>query len=100
MALCRGRPRAPHQGRLRDSLLVAFEGLRTTVPSVATVLSGPVQDQAARAGRLDRIQSLGLEWLGSASYRQQPMRFPPHPSATRPIRSLVLRVDPVGPGPI
>jgi FixJ family two-component response regulator len=46
MALCWGRPRAPHEGRLRDSLLVAFEGLRTTVPSVATVLSGPVQDQA------------------------------------------------------
>jgi hypothetical protein len=34
MALCWGRPRAPHRGCLRDSLLVAFEGLRTTVPSV------------------------------------------------------------------
>ena len=62
MALCWGRPRAPHEGRLRDSLLVAFEGLRTTVPSVATVLSGPVQDQAALSGRLDR--SSRWAWSG------------------------------------
>jgi hypothetical protein len=71
MALCWWRLRAPQQGRLSDSRLVAFEGLRTTVQSVATVLYGPVQGQAALYGRLDRIQSLGLEWLGSASYRQQ-----------------------------
>jgi len=68
MALCWGRPRAPHGGCLRDSLLVAFEGLRTTVPSVATVLSGPVQDQAALAGRLDRSS----RWAWSGWVRQLP----------------------------
>jgi hypothetical protein len=41
--------------------LAAFEGLMTTVRPVATVLCGPVPDQAARYGLLDRIQSLGLE---------------------------------------
>jgi hypothetical protein len=94
-ARCWWRRRDPHQGRLSDSRLVAFEGLTTTVQSVATVLCGPVQDQAALSGRLDRIQSLGLEWLGSGSYRQQPTRFPPRPSTTRPIRGLVVYVHPV-----
>jgi hypothetical protein len=49
------------KGRLSDSLLAAFEGLTTTVQPVETVLYGPVQDQAALYGLLDRIQSLGLE---------------------------------------
>jgi hypothetical protein len=47
------------KGRLSDSLLAAFEGLMTTVQPVATVLHGPVQDQAALYRLLDRIQSLG-----------------------------------------
>ena len=49
------------KGRLSDSLLAAFEGLTATVEPVETVLHGPVQDQAALYGLLDRIQSLGLE---------------------------------------
>ena len=49
------------KGRLSDSLLTAFEGLTTTAQPVETVLYGPVQDQAALYGLLDRIQSLGLE---------------------------------------
>ena len=49
------------KGRLSDSLLAAFEGLSATVEPVETVLYGPVQDQAALYGLLDRIQSLGLE---------------------------------------
>jgi hypothetical protein len=40
-------PTRSASGRLSDSLLVAFEGLTTTVQPVATVLAGPVQDQAA-----------------------------------------------------
>ena len=48
------------KGRLSDSLLAAFEGLSATVEPVETVLYGPVQDQAALYGLLDRIQSLGL----------------------------------------
>jgi hypothetical protein len=49
------------KGRLSDSLLAVFEGLIASVEPVETVLHGPVQDQAALYGLLDRIQSLGLE---------------------------------------
>jgi hypothetical protein len=41
--------------------LAAFEGLTTTVQPVATVLYGPVQEQAALYRLVDRIQSLGLQ---------------------------------------
>jgi hypothetical protein len=40
-------------GRL--TLLAAFEGLTTTEHPVETVLYGPIQDQAALFGLLDRI---------------------------------------------
>ena len=49
------------RGRLTDSLLTAFEGMRASVEPVETVLHGPVRDQAALYGLLDQIQSLGLE---------------------------------------
>jgi hypothetical protein len=49
------------KGRLSDSLLAAFEGLTATVEPVETVLCGPVSDQTALHGLLDRIESLGLE---------------------------------------
>jgi hypothetical protein len=58
---CWWRLRDPHQGRLSDALLAAFEGLTTTVQPVATVLYGPIQDQAALYRLVDRIQSLGLQ---------------------------------------
>jgi hypothetical protein len=51
------------KGRLSDSLLAVFEGLTASVEPVETVLHGPVQDQAALHGLLDRIQSLGLELI-------------------------------------
>ena len=51
------------RGRLTDSLLAAFEGMRASVEPPETVLQGPVQDQAAVYGLLDRIQALGLELL-------------------------------------
>jgi hypothetical protein len=41
--------------------MAAFEGMRASVEPVETVLHGPVQDQAALYGLLDRIQDLGLE---------------------------------------
>jgi hypothetical protein len=47
--------------RLSDSLLAVFEGLTASVEPVEPVLHGPVQDQAALYGLLDRIQVLGLE---------------------------------------
>ncbi|HEY4726138.1 MAG TPA: hypothetical protein VIJ13_09325 [Actinomycetota bacterium] len=49
------------RGRLSDSLVAAFEGMRASVEPVETVLHGPVEDQAALHGLLERIQSLGLE---------------------------------------
>jgi hypothetical protein len=51
------------RGRLSDSLVAAFEGMHASVEPVETVLHGPVQDQAALYGLLDRVQALGLELL-------------------------------------
>ena len=49
------------RGRLSDSAMAAFEGMRASVEPVETVLHGPVLDQAALYGLLDRVQALGLE---------------------------------------
>jgi hypothetical protein len=49
------------KGRVSAQLLTAFEGMDATVQSVETVLRGPLLDQAALHGLLDRIQALGLE---------------------------------------
>jgi hypothetical protein len=49
------------RGRVSEQLLTVFEGMEATVQSVETVLRGPVRDQAALHGLLDRIQALGLE---------------------------------------
>jgi hypothetical protein len=51
------------KGRMSEQLLSAFEGMDATVQSVETVLRGPVLDQAALHGLLDRIQALGLELI-------------------------------------
>jgi hypothetical protein len=51
------------KGRMSAQLICAFEGMDATVHSVETVLRGPVLDQAALHGLLDRIQALGLELL-------------------------------------
>ena len=74
------------KGRLSDSLLAAFEGMRASVQPVETVLYGPVQDQAALYGLLNRIQSLGLELVEirqlSAAADEvvaEPERHPPDP---------------------
>jgi hypothetical protein len=49
------------KGKLSEATLAAFEGLQYSVQPIETVLCGPVPDQAALHGLLDRIQSLGLE---------------------------------------
>lgn len=49
------------KGKVSEATLSTFEGLRCSVQPVETVLSGPVADQAALHGLLERIQSLGLE---------------------------------------
>jgi hypothetical protein len=52
-------------GRLSDSVLAAFEcearGLTARVEPAAMVVYGPVPDQAALGGLLDRMLSSGLE---------------------------------------
>jgi hypothetical protein len=64
------------RGRLSRTLASEFEqlALATSVEPVETVLSGPVEDQAALHGLLRRIESLGLELL-------EVRRFPSMPSA-------------------
>jgi hypothetical protein len=69
------------KGRLSDSVLAGFEGLRATVQPVETVLYGPVQDQAALYGLLDRIQSLGLELV---EVRQLPASTDQVPAEPQP----------------
>jgi hypothetical protein len=51
------------KGRMSAQLLSVFEGMDATVQPMETVLHGPVLDQAALHGLLDRIQALGLELL-------------------------------------
>ena len=71
------------RGRLSESLVAAFEGMHASVEPVepvGTVLHGPVQDQAALYGLLDRIQALGLELV---EVRRLPDP-PAEPEVTRP----------------
>ena len=51
------------RGRLGEKVAKRFEGFDMKVEPVETVLRGPVQDQAALHGVLERIESLGLELL-------------------------------------
>jgi hypothetical protein len=51
------------KGKVSPAVLSAFEGLHCSVAPIETVLSGPVADQAALHGLLDRIQELGLELI-------------------------------------
>jgi hypothetical protein len=49
------------KGKVSEATLSTFEGLQHSVAPIETVLSGPVPDQAALHGLLERIQALGLE---------------------------------------
>jgi hypothetical protein len=51
------------KGRITETLLAELEGLDAAVEPVGTVLHGPVEDQAALRGLIDRIQALGLELI-------------------------------------
>jgi hypothetical protein len=48
-------------GHLSDDLLTAFPTLMATVQPVTTVLYGPLPDQSALAGVLDRLDELGVQ---------------------------------------
>jgi hypothetical protein len=49
------------KGKVSTPVLSSFEGLHHSIQPIETVLTGPVPDQAALHGLLDRIQALGLE---------------------------------------
>jgi hypothetical protein len=63
------------RGRLSRTLATEFEqlALEANVEPVETVLTGPIEDQAALHGLLRRIESLGLELV-------EVRRFPPLPT--------------------
>ena len=48
-------------GVVPDSVLEELGGVTATVAPVATVLRGPVADQAALHGIISRLQGIGLE---------------------------------------
>jgi hypothetical protein len=49
------------RGRVSPATLARFEGMRSEVEPVETVLHGPLKDQAALHGMIALIRSLGLE---------------------------------------
>ena len=51
------------RGLLSQNLLEAFPGLHAHAEGAATVLTGPVPDQAALHGVLAQIEALGLVLL-------------------------------------
>ena len=51
------------RGRVSPALLARFEGMRSHVEPVETVLHVPLQDQAALHGMIALIRSLGLELI-------------------------------------
>jgi hypothetical protein len=50
-------------GQVPATLLEEFEGVRVVVHPVVTVLRGPIVDQAALHGILNRLQGLDLELI-------------------------------------
>jgi hypothetical protein len=57
------------RGRVSPALLARFEGMRSHVEPVETVLHGPIRDQAELHGMIALIRSLGLELI---EVRKQP----------------------------
>lgn len=50
-------------GLVPQSLLAEIEGVHVVVEPVQTVLRGPVMDQAALHGIINRLQRLGLDLI-------------------------------------
>jgi hypothetical protein len=51
------------KGRLTAPIRAAFQGMTARVEPVETVLTGPLDDQAALYGLLQHVRSLGLELI-------------------------------------
>jgi hypothetical protein len=49
------------RGRVSPAMLARFDGMRSQVEPVVTVLHGPLPDQTALHGMIALIRSLGLE---------------------------------------
>ncbi|MGS0688945.1 hypothetical protein ACVBEQ_27985 [Nakamurella sp. GG22] len=60
-------------GPVPESVLVETEGLKVVNEPVQTILRGPVPDQAALHGIINRLQRLGLELI-------EVRRVGPHPT--------------------
>ena len=50
-------------GLVPEDVLLEIENVQATVEPVGTVLRGPVVDQAALHGVINRLQNLGLELI-------------------------------------
>lgn len=50
-------------GLVPESLLAEIEGVQVVVEPVQTVMRGPVLDQAALHGIINRLQGLGLDLI-------------------------------------
>ncbi len=65
-------------GTVPDAVLLEIEGVRAQVEPVQTVLRGPVLDQAALHGIIDRLQRLGVELI-------EVRRLPSGPAGGQPL---------------
>lgn len=59
-------------GLVPESLLAEIEGVHAVVEPVQTVLRGPVVDQAALHGIINRLQGLGLDLIEVRRLSDQP----------------------------
>ncbi|MGY1604896.1 hypothetical protein [Geodermatophilus sp. SYSU D00815] len=68
------------QGRLAPRWAAWFDGLRlTSEADGTTTISGPVVDQAALHGLLQRVRDIGLPLLSVARLDGEPPHTPPDP---------------------
>jgi hypothetical protein len=71
-------------GHLSDDLLTAFPSLMATTQPVTTVLHGPLPDQAALTGVLNRLDELGVQIV-------EMIEVPTEPSMAMPLAGRRVR---------
>jgi hypothetical protein len=71
-------------GHLSDDLLTAFPTMVATMQPVTTVLHGPLPDQAALTGVLNRLDELGVEIV-------EMTEVPAEPSLAMPMAGRRVR---------
>jgi hypothetical protein len=70
------------KGKVGEPVLETFGELHASIKPAETVLRGPVADQAALHGLLDRIQALGLELIEVKQVAEQDAGGDPPSSRT------------------